>query len=83
MQGLIDYLFIHGDYKEQLPKLKENLVPEESDGAPIQISLVICDPPFGCKKDDEWDKPEDKWGQKEFEEAFKFIEKVNEVSFKK
>ena len=81
MQELIDYLFIQGDYKLQLNTLKQNLVPKESDGgAAIPISLVICDPPFGCNKG-EWDKKEDKWGSKEFEEAFSFVEDVNSVSF--
>ena len=78
---MIDYLFIQGDYKLQLNTLKQNLVPKESDGgAAIPISLVICDPPFGCNKG-EWDKKEDKWGSKEFEEAFIFVEDVNSVSF--
>ena len=80
---MIDYLLIHGDYKLQLDTLGKHLVPKESvGGATTPISLVICDPPFGCNKG-EWDKPEEKWGYKEFDEAFEFVGKVYAVSFNK
>ena len=72
------YQLIHGKFQDNFERVKSVLRTQLSSSSSRYTSLVIADNLFGLNKED-WDKENDMWKLKEFEDLLLFF-KVNNYS---
>ncbi len=70
------YQLIHGKFQDNLERVKSVLRTKLSSSSSRYTSLVIADILFGLNKED-WDKENDMWKLKEYEELLLFFKVMN------
>ena len=70
------YKLIHGKFQDNLERVKSVLRTKLSSSSSRFTSLVIADSLFGLNKED-WDKENDMWKLKEYEELLLFFKVMN------
>ena len=70
------YQLIHGKFQDNFERVKFVLRTKFSSSSSRYTSLVIADRLFGLAKED-WDKENDMWKLKEFEDLLLFFKVMN------